>query len=202
MNKKNKKQVNYRRLFAIQKNIGETLKKACPDISTNSGIYFYIREDFKGKHAYIGKASNLLERNISHLQGYQQRIDVSLKKRGFYSPDNLGGWKLNVLCFPKNQLDKAEQYYIDLYKRNGYDLYNIESGGNLGKTDINERKLGKGYYDGIAQGKKKLKEELNYIIDKYLVITLKKENKLSQKALEKFNRLLGEEDNNEEESGE
>ena len=197
-----KKKVNYKRLFAIQKNIGETIKKACPEINEKSGIYFYIREDYKGKHIYIGKASNLLERSISHLQGYQQRIDVSLKKRGFYSKDNPGGWKLNILNFPKSQLDEKEQFYIDLYKKNNYDLYNIESGGKLGKTDINERKLGKGYYDGIAQGKKKLREELNYIIDKYLVISLKKDNKLSQKALVKFNNLLNGKDENQEESGE
>ena len=195
-----KKKINYKRLFAIQKNIGETLKKACPSIGTNSGIYFYIREDSNGKYAYIGKASNLLERNISHLQGYQQRIDVSLKKRGFYSNNNLGGWKLNVLCFPKHQLDKAEQYYIDLYKKNGYNLYNIESGGTTGKSDINERKLGKGYHDGITQGKKKILEQVKTYFDKYLDFTIKgTPNKIKERKFKEFEDFLA--DKNEKEDG-
>ena len=186
-----KKKINYRKLFAIQKNIGETLKKACPELSEKSGIYFYIREDYKGKHIYIGKASNLLERNISHLQGYQQRIDVSLKKRGFYSKDNLGGWKLNVLNFPKSQLNEKEQYYIDLYRKNNYDLYNIESGGTTGKSDINERKLGKGYYDGIEQGKKKILEQVKTYFDKYLDFSIKgKPNKIKERKFQEFADFL------------
>lgn len=190
---KQPKEINYRRLFAKQKELEKLLLFACPNIDNKSGIYFYTREDYEGKHAYIGKATNLLQRNISHLQGYKQRIDISLRKRGLYSPNNTGGWKLNILHYPLNELDKMERYYIDLYKNAGQDLYNIENGGTTGKTDINERKLGKGYYDGVAYGKKKIKEELNYIIDKYLVISLKKDNKLSQKALAKFYKILLEE---------
>ena len=185
--------INYRKLFAIQKKISKILKLACPKIDENSGIYFYIREDNEGKHAYIGKATNLLQRNIEHLQGYKQHIDISLKKRGFYSLDNLGGWKLNILHFPLEELDKREQYFIRRYRNAGYELYNVESGGMVGKTLINERKASKGYYEGIANGKKQIRQELNYIIDKYLLISLKKDNKLSQKALTKFYKILSNE---------
>lgn len=187
---KRKKPINYRKLFSIQRNLGKIVKIACPEIDEGSGIYFYIREDENGKYAYIGKAKNLLQRNINHLQGRKQPIDRSIKSRGYYSLDNLGGWKLNILHFPLEELDKREQYFIRRYRNAGYELYNVESGGTLGKTLINERKASKGYYEGIANGKKKICQELNYIIDKYLLISLKKENKLSQKALAKFYKIL------------
>lgn len=184
------KEVNYRKLFAIQNKLSKIIKEACPQMDNESGIYFYTREDENGGHCYIGKAVNLLQRNISHLQGYTQRIDISIKKRGFLSPQNKSGWKLNFIHFPEEQLDEKERFYIESYRNAGYDMYNIESGGTDGKQDINQRKEGHGYREGIARGYEKLRKELNEIIDKYLVISLKKDNKLSQKMLDKFNRLL------------
>ena len=52
----------------------------------------YTRVDEEGKHAYIGKAVNLLRRSVSHLQGYQH-IDISLKKRGFFKKKTARRWK-------------------------------------------------------------------------------------------------------------
>lgn len=132
--------------------------------------------------------------------GYKQRIDQSLRKWGLYDEQyNKTGWKLGALFYPEDKLDRYERALIKKYQDAGYDLYNIESGGTAGKTDINERKLGKGYYDGVAYGKKKIKDELNYIINKYLVISLKKDNKLSQKALTKFYKILSDEEEKEKE---
>jgi len=48
---------------------------------------------------------------------------------------------------------------------------------------------------GLAQGRKNLARELSNIIDKHLIVSLKPEkqnNKISIKALEKFNELIGE----------
>ena len=132
-----------------------------------------------------------MDRNIAHIIGYQQHIDVSIKKRGFYSDDNPSGWKLNVLYYPKEDLDKWERHWIELYRSGGYHLYNIESGGTDGKTIIGERKPPKTYRDGLSQGRKSLTKELRHIIDTHLEIKLRNENnKISQKAFEKFWELL------------
>lgn len=181
----------YKRVFAIRKRLEEQVKKVCPTMDNSSGIYFYTRVDVDGKkYGYIGQAKDLLKRNADHLNGYQH-IDISLrKKRGFYSQDNPYGWKLNFLKFPENQLNEREAYYIKAYLDAGYELYNIESGGSTGKTMINDRKPARGYLDGIKQGKKTIKEELAYLLDKYLVVSLKKSGKLAEKALVKFNNII------------
>ena len=123
----------------------KTLLMACPKALHRSGIYFYLREDLEGKHGYIGKAVDLCERNISHIMGYQQHIDISIKKRGFYSADNPSGWKLNVLYCTKDELDRLERHFIEQYRNAGYHLYNVESGGTDGKTIIGDRKPPKTY---------------------------------------------------------
>ena len=193
-------EINYKKLFAIQKKLENTLKIACPSINHKSGIYFLTRVDEDGKYCYIGKAKDLAKRMVSHLQGYTQRIDISLRKRGFYSIDNESGWHLNVMFFFEGELDKQEAYYIKMYKNAGYNLYNIESGGTTGKTDINARLPSRNYHDGLKQARKTLKKELNHIINNYLIISLKKNNIRSQKALEKFYRLLSEEETENSES--
>ena len=184
---------NYKQIFAKKDDAEKRLRGICPEAAVHrSGIYFYTREDMEGKHAYIGKALDICSRTISHINGYQQRIDISLKSRGFYSELNPSGWKLNVLYYPKSELDKWESYWIDVYRNAGVDLYNIESGGTDGKTIIGERKPPKTYRDGLAQGRKALARELKHIIDTHLEISLKKETKISQKALQKFYDLLNE----------
>ena len=188
------KKINYKELFSVAWKVEKTLLRLCPNIKHASGIYVWTRTNEIEKCAYVGKAKDLIDRSISHLMGYKQRIDQSLRKWGLYDEQyNKTGWKLGILFYPENKLDCYERALIKKYQDVGYDLYNIESGGTADKTDINERKLGKGYYDGVAYGKKKIKDELNYIINKYLVIGLKKDNKLSQKALAKFYRILSEE---------
>ena len=166
------------------------LLRVCPKALHRSGIYFYLREDFEGKHGYIGKAVDLCDRNVAHIIGYQQRIDISIKKRGFYSADNPRGWKLNVIQYPRSELDKWERHWIEQYRKAGYHLYNVESGGTDGKTIIGERKPPKTYRDGLEQGRKSLAKELRHIIDTHLEIKLRKETKISQKALAKFWDLL------------
>lgn len=186
-----KKGFNYRQMFAKQKELEKVVLEACPTMKHTSGIYFYTREDEDGKYAYIGKAVDLIRRSVSHLQGFQH-IDTSLKKRGFYSKDNELGWHLNFLAFPEPVLDKMERYYIDLYQKSGYELYNIESGGTNGKTMINQRKGPKTYTEGKSEGRKKVLKEISDLFDKYLTVSVKKDTKLAQNALKKFNDMLGE----------
>lgn len=165
-------------------------------LNDDSGIYFLIRTDEDGiKYAYIGQAKHILTRLAQHLVGYQH-IDLSIKKHGWYTDDNLCGWKIGFMNCPESELDKKEQHYIKMYAKHGYQLRNKTAGGQgQGKTQIDAYRPAKGYRDGIAQGKKTLARELSHIIDKHLTVTLqdgKEYNKVSQKAMEKFNALLDE----------
>ena len=184
---------NYKQIFAKKAEAEKQLRAICPNISHRSGIYFLTRKDDLDRkwYGYIGKSeTSVLDRMCSHLIGYQQRIDISLKKRGFYSELNPSGWKLVVSYYPKSEVDRWERLWIEKYREAGYVLYNIESGGTNGKTIIGERKSPKNYRDGLAQGRKALAKELSHIIDTHLEISLKKDTKVSQKALEKFYDLL------------
>ena len=182
---------NYKQLFTIQSKLEKQLKFACPEIDSKSGIYFLTRKDDDGQFFYIGKALNLSRRMISHLQGYQQRIDISLKKRGFYSEENDLGWKLNVMHFEPEELDEKERYYIDKYLKAGWATYNVESGGTTGKAIIGDRKPPKTYTDGIKQGKKKTREEVKTYFDKYLDYQIKPPtSKLKERKFAEFADFL------------
>ena len=180
---KAKEAKNKKRLLALNPNLDE-----------GSGIYFLVRKDENGiKYAYIGQAKHLLTRLAQHLSGYQH-IDLSLKKHGLYSSENIYGWKIGFLHFQISELDFMEKKFIQMYSNNGYQLRNKTAGGQgEGKTQIDDYRPAKGYRDGIAQGRKNLAKELTNIIDKHLCISLKEEkknNKVSIKAFEKFNDLL------------
>lgn len=187
---------NFRQAKAIEAKNKKRLLAVNPKLDEQSGIYFLTREDEDGiKYAYIGQAKHILARLAQHLVGYQH-IDLSLKKHGLHSEENIHGWKIGYLHFPVGELDEMEQEYIKLYAQYGYQLRNKTSGSQgEGKRQIDEYKPAKGYYDGIKQGKKTLARELSNIIQKHLEISLKpekKNNKVSLKALEKFNDLLSE----------
>lgn len=190
---------NIARIKAIEKKNRERLLKINPKLTDDSGIYFLTRTDENGiSFFYIGQALHILSRMCGHLTGYQH-IDISLKKRGFYSKENPYGWKLNFIKYEKSQLDEMEKYWILEYTKRGYQCrYNKTAGGQgEGKEKINEYRPAKGYRDGIAQGRKNLARELKDIIDKHLIVSLKPEkanNKVSQKQFEKFKELLNEND--------
>lgn len=176
---------NKRKILSVNQNVDES-----------SGIYFLTRADEHGiQYAYIGQAKHLLTRLAQHLSGYQH-IDLSLKKHGMFSEGNVYGWKINFLHYPEDELDEHEQFWIKRYAKNGYQLRNKTAGGQgEGKKQISEYRPAKGYYDGITQGKKTLARELSHIMEKHLTVDLKPEkrgNKVSEKQLEKFNRLLDE----------
>ena len=198
MNQNQKK--NIARAKAIEAENRKRLLKVNLDLNDHSGIYFLTREDENGfKYAYIGQSkesAGILTRLCQHLVGYSQWIDLSLKKHKLYSEDNPTGWNVGCKNFPDSKLDEMEQYYIKLYASKGYQLRNVSLGGQgEGRNMINDTKPARGYRDGIAQGRKSLARELSSIIDKHLIVELKPEkqnNKISQRALEKFKGLLNE----------
>lgn len=186
-----------RQAKAIESENRKRLLKINPKLNDRSGIYFLLREDENGfKFAYVGQAKSVLQRLASHLVGYEQHIDLSLRKHKLYSEDNPYGWRVEFLNFPESQLDEKEKYYIKLYADNGYQLRNVSIGGQGGNRDsgsIGERKAPKGYLQGIQQGRKNLARELSNIAEKHLKIELREDkanNKVSQKQYEKFMDLL------------
>lgn len=188
---------NIARAKTIEQENKKRLLKLNPKLNDKSGIYFLLREDENGfKYAYIGQAVHTLSRLASHLVGYEQHIDLSLRKHKLYSEDNPYGWRVEFLNFPESQLDEKEKYYIKLYADNGYQLRNVSIGGQGGNRDsgsIGERKAPKGYLQGIQQGRKNLARELSNIAEKHLKIEIREDkanNKVSQKQYEKFLNLL------------
>jgi hypothetical protein len=193
--------MNYRQSKDIQDKYKQKLLELFPNIPYTSGIYVLTRKEGDFKYAYIGQAMRILDRLSQHMVGYQH-IDLSLKKRGLYSKDNPLGWKVACKEYPLSQLNAMEQEYIKYYANNGYQLYNHTTGSQgEGKQALGEGKSTKGYREGLEQGRKNLAKELKHIIDTHLTITLniqKQGNKVSQKALDKFWRLLEETENNNE----
>lgn len=191
---------NIARAKAIEQENKKRLLKLNPKLNDRSGIYFLLREDENGfKYAYIGQAVHTLSRLASHLVGYEQHIDLSLKRHKLYDKEKSPyGWRVEFLNFPESQLDEKEKYYIKLYADKGYQLRNVSLGGqgeNRASGSIGERKAPKGYMQGIQQGKKVLARELSSIAEKHLKIELradKANNKVSQKQYEKFMDILKE----------
>ena len=189
---------NMRKIKAIEKQNKERLRKVNPKLNERSGIYFLLRTDENGfRFAYIGQAVKILTRLASHMTGYEQHIDLSLRKHKLYDEQkNPHGWRVEFLNFPISELDEKEKYYIKLYADKGYQLRNVSLGGqgeNRASGSIGERKPPKGYMQGIQQGKKVLARELSHIAEKHLKIEIrgdKKNNKVSQKQFEKFMFLM------------
>lgn len=187
---------NFRQAKAIESKNKKRLLTINPKLNEQSGIYFLTRVDADGfKYAYIGQAKHILTRLAQHLVGYQH-IDLSLKKHGLFSESTPYGWKVNFLLFPISQLDEMEQKYIKEYALKGYQMRNKTSGSQgVGKSQIDDFRPQKGYYDGLRQGRRNLAREIKAIIDKHLIVMVKPEksnNKVSIRQFEKFYELLGE----------
>lgn len=190
---------NIARAKAVESENRKKLLKINPRLNNNPGIYFFLRVDENGfKYAYIGQAVDVLQRLCSHLTGYSQHIDLSIRKHKLYSSQNPYGWRVEFKNFPVSSLDEMEKKYIKMYADAGYQLRNVSIGGQGSERNsgmIGERKPAKGYMQGVQHGKKSLARELNHIIDKHLTVSIrtdKQNNKVSQKAFEKFRELLDE----------
>ena len=120
------------------------------------------------------------------LKAIESVITPKTRMLGLCNPHNPYG-----LSYTKEELDQKEREFIQKYLDAGYELYNVERGGTLGKTMINERKASRSYRDGVEQGRKNIINEILPIVEKYLHITTQKDNKLSIRMLEKFYNILG-----------
>ena len=174
--------------------------KLNPKLNDYPGIYFLLRKSEEGfKFAYIGQTrQGIISRLVSHLNGYEQHIDLSLRKHKLWSEKNPYGWRVEFINCSIDKLDDLEKKYIKQYADAGYQLRNSSLGGqgaNRASGEIGERKAPKGYRAGIQQGKKSLARDLSSIISKHLDVTLKPEkqnNSISKKQEQKFWEMLDE----------
>lgn len=179
--------------LAIERDNIKRILQLCPEMQDLSGIYMFYRADENGKvfARYIGKSeTSILKRCASHLQGVKQHLDKSIKAHGLYSENNPTGWQVMVVeyCLPY-ECDIRERKHIQYCQKLFIDLHNVESGGTSGKTDINERKPAKGYYDGLRRGRSSVLKELQTPL-KYLTIAPKNEKKRTIRMYNKFLDLL------------
>lgn len=184
--------MNLKQIKAIEQKNKQRILKFCPDVTEQSGIYVFIRDDEENKtFAYIGQAKHLLTRLAQHLSGYSH-IDLSLKKRGLYAIDNRYGWFITFELCELDKLDEMERKYIELYKNAGYELYNKTAGGQgKGKVKIAEFKPAKGYRDGLKQGYKHAIKYVSNLFDKNLIFSINGQtNKNKEKAKQKFENFL------------
>lgn len=188
-------QKNYKKIYAMKKSREERIKKLCPSIPYSPGIYaFYRTDETEIRRAYVGQALSLCERCAAHLAEYDH-IALSLKKHGLYSKENPYGWKLQYKRCSKDELDEREIATIKAFADNGFQLYNLTTGGQkTGKKAIWEYKQPKTYRQGIQQGRKNSSKEIAHLFDKHLNYSTKNDppTKNQQKAVEKLEDFLNE----------
>ena len=187
---------NYRQIMAIRKANEDKIRKICPNVTDNPGIYWFWRIDSNGFHfCYVGQARTLCKRMAEHLSGYQH-IDLSIKKHKFYDKENNPwGYHAEVLeeCALED-LDEREQYWIKYYADQGYQLRNKTTGSQgEGKSALGEGKSNRGYREGLAQGRKNASKEVAKLFEKNLTYGINgTPNKNKEKALAKFEEFLNE----------
>ena len=174
---------NYKQYLITNKKMQQKISLNYPDIKANSGIYMFYRPV-----AYIGKSSEkdgILGRVAAHCIQHNQHIDNSIHSRKL-SCDG-GQWRIKALCYcDKSQVDEMERKYISEYQNKGYELLNIESGGTNGKEDIAQRAERGGYNKGKNYGYNKAIKDIAIYFEKYLDVSIKKDNVICNKKLIEF----------------
>lgn len=171
--------------MTVQEYIGQQIAE--------SGIYVFTRcTEYGLKFAYVGQSVNMCNRIIQHLQGYEQYIDLSIRKHGLYSQDNVEGWQLELFPCDVSCLNEEERKYILQFANAGYQLRNKTLGGqDKGKTGILSNNPSKGYRDGLKQGYKNAQKFVKQLFDKNLIYSVNgKQTKNKTKAFGKFTEFI------------
>ncbi len=188
--------MNYKQIYAIKKANEDKIRKACPDVTDNPGIYLFWRADENGfRFCYVGQARTLCKRMAEHLSGYQH-IDLSIKKHKLYDEiDNPYGYHVEIIeeC-AEEELNAKEQYWIKHYADQGFQLRNKTTGSQgEGKAALGDGKSNRGYRDGLAQGRKNTQKYIKELFDKYLTYDIKgKPGKIKQRKYDEFTAFLNE----------
>ncbi len=180
-----------RQIYAINRANERKVLESNPSVPHESGIYILTREE--PLKVYVGQSVDLLGRLGSHLAGFQQHIDLSLRTHKLHSANNPFGWKVFYITCPEDDLDEMEREYIRRAQEHGHLLYNVTSGGQgVGKEDIGERRATKGYRKGVEFGYKKASKEMAKLFEKHLDYRQKSEkpNKNQEKAIARLEKFL------------
>ena len=180
--------MDYRQIFLIKEKLKKELLSVNSKLDNESGIYIFTRFENGFKFAYVGQAVHLLDRLISHLQGYEQHIDRSLKKHKLWSNDNQTGWQIKFIHCHQENLNTIEQQMILDYATAGYQMLNKTSGsqGNEKFAIVDNQR--KGYLQGKNDGKIATIKQIKIFFDKYLDFVIKGDtNKIKQR---KYNELM------------
>ncbi len=163
-------------------------------IPETSGIYILFRKDEDGiRYAYVGQAKHLLTRLAQHLNGFEQHIDLSIRKHGLFDEfENFTGWQVYVIEYPETELNEKERYWIKHMAQKGYQLRNVTAGGqDKGKHNINPSKPAKTYRDGLSQGYANAMREVAKLFKTYLKVEINGTHSVrAQNALQKFNDFI------------
>lgn len=191
--------MNYRQIFARKEEEKKKLLALNSQLDNQSGIYIFTRFENGFKFAYVGQALHLLDRLISHLQGYEQHIDRSLKKHKLWSKDNPNGWQIKFIHCHQENLNAIEQQMILEYATSGYQMLNKTSGSQGTEKFAIVDNQRKGYLQGKQDGKIAILRQIKVYFDKYLDFVIKgKETKIKARKLQEFRELLDEADNRKE----
>ena len=190
---------NYRQIFARKEEEKKKLLALNSQLDNQRGIYIFTRFENGFKFAYVGQALHLLDRLISHLQGYKQHIDRSLKKHKLWSKDNPNGWQIKFIHCHQENLNAIEQQMILEYATSGYQMLNKTSGSQGTEKFAIVDNQRKGYLQGKNDGKIATLRQIKVYFDKYLDFVIKgKETKIKARKLQEFRELLDEADNRKE----
>lgn len=92
----------------------------------------YIYELTKFNRAYIGLTNNILRRDREHLFNFKTSLNKYCKENNIPIPN----YKILEKNLNPIEAINKEKYWIDLYKDNGWKLFNIAKPGSLGGNDI------------------------------------------------------------------
>lgn len=191
--------MDYKQIFARKEEEKKKLLALNSQLDNQSGIYIFTRFENGFKFAYVGQALHLLDRLISHLQGYEQHIDRSLKKHKLWSKDNPNGWQIKFIHCHQENLNAIEQQMILEYATSGYQMLNKTSGSQGEEKFAIVDNQRKGYLKGKQDGKIATLRQIKVYFDKYLDFVIKgKETKIKARKLQEFRELLNEADNRKE----
>ena len=195
--------MSYKQVLAMRREYEKQIRKLCPDVTENSGIYLFWRIDEAGfKHAYIGQTLHLCKRLVDHMCGYQY-IDNSIRKHKLYDAENnIYGYHLEILEeIPEEELDERERYWIKSYADSGHQLKNQTIGGQDGKKSVlGDGKSTKGYREGLNKGYENARKDVAKLFEKNLTYSINgRDGKLKQRAYEKFTEFLNVNGSDEEE---
>lgn len=186
--------MSYKQVLAMRREYEKQIRRLCPDVTENSGIYLFWRIDSEGfKHAYVGQALHLCRRLVDHMCGYQY-IDNSIRKHKLYDEEKTPyGYHIEILEeIPAEDLDERERYWIKYYADSGHQLKNQTIGGQDGKKSaLGDGKSTKGYREGLSRGYDNARRDVAKLFEKNLTYSINgKPGKLKERSYEKFTEFL------------